>query len=177
MAFENPRAVPMQRTGDRSAVNHLAGLEEYRAAIQVMQQFLHAFAGGEDGVWAVGADPDDSGKVKANTVPNMSVKLRPTWAFIDGVPFRVPNELVTSLLTAPSANPRIDTVVARALPGLTGEFAIRTGAEASSPTAPSVGDGEVLLAWIHHRVGETSIKNTDDATNGYIEDKRTFTNV
>lgn len=177
MPFENPRAVPMQRSGDRSAVNHLAGLEEYRAAMQVMQRLLNALCGGGDGTFATGTDPDDVGKVKANTVPNLSVKIRPFWGFIDGVPFQVPDQLVTSLLTAPSSSPRIDTVVARALPGLEGEFAIRTGIEDASPTAPSIGADEVLLAWIHHRVGETSIKDADDSTNGYIEDKRTFTNL
>ena len=177
MAFENPPASPQQLSGDRSAVNHAAWLETFRKSLQVLQRFVTAMGGGADGVWAVFDEADDVGKVKANTVPNMTVKLRPFWGFVDNVPFLVPDELVTTALVAPTSNPRIDTVVARALPGLEGEFAIHAGTEASSPTAPSIGDGEVLLAWIHHRPGETSIKNTDDSTNGYIEDKRTFTNI
>lgn len=176
MPFENPEACPMQVDGTRSAQATLDWLEEFRQALQVLQWFQNTIIGGGDGVMAFGDDEDDSGRVMANTSPNMTVKIRPFAGFVANVPFRVPDELVTAALTAPSSNARIDTVVAKALPGLEGEFAIRTGTESASPTAPSAAADEILLAWIHHRVGETSIKNTDDATNGYIEDKRTYIN-
>ena len=176
MPFENPTLNPMSDTGDREASSTLAWLEEFRKALQVVQWTINTVIGGGDGVMAYGTDEDDSGLVAAVTVPNMTIKIRPFAGFVANVPFRVPDELVTAALTAPSTNPRIDAVVARALPGLEGEFDILEGTEASSPTAPSPAEDEILLAWIHHRVGETSIKDADDSTNGYIEDKRTWIN-
>lgn len=177
MPFENPTQNPFTASGDTSAGAFETWLIELRQAFQVQQWFITAMGGAADGVWAHTEDADDIGKVKANTVPNMTVKIRPFAGFVANVPFRIPDQLITSALTAPSTSPRIDTVVARALPGLAGEFVILTGIEDASPTAPSAGSNDILLAWIHHRVGETSIKDTDDATNGYIEDKRTFTNI
>lgn len=71
----------------------------------------------------------------------------------------------SSTLTAPVTNPRWDLVEidvqARALN-------IVEGTEAASPSKPAASTYGVPIAYIYHRVGETSIKTTDDSTNGYI---------
>lgn len=176
MPYENPQATPMALTGDRSAASLLTWLEQLRFAVQTTQWFHAALMGaaeGTDGVWAHGSVMLDVGKVTANTIPNMSVEIQPFAGVVAGVPFRIPSGIVTSPLTAPSSSPRIDALVARAAVGQDGQFVLIQGAEAGSPSAPGIEDTDVLLAWIHHRVGETSIEDADDATNGWIEDKRT----
>lgn len=69
------------------------------------------------------------------------------------------------VFTAPTVNPRIDILVydiaAAALE-------IRVGEENASPVAPVLESGDVAIANVYHRVGETVIKNISDSTNGYI---------
>lgn len=68
--------------------------------------------------------------------------------------------------TAPVSNPRIDLLVY----STTGSaLAIRSGAEAVSPTKPTPTDGDIVLAQIYNRVGQTTILEQDDSTNGYIK--------
>jgi hypothetical protein len=66
---------------------------------------------------------------------------------------------------APVTNPRIDILVydiaAVALE-------VRAGSENASPVAPALESGDIAIAKIYHKVGETLIKNTSDGTNGYI---------
>ena len=49
-----------------------------------------------------------------------------------------------------------------------------TGTEAASPEPPDPEEDCVALAQLYLRVGMSSIKNADDAVNGYIIDARTF---
>lgn len=72
----------------------------------------------------------------------------------------------TASYTAPTANPRIDLLVYSTT---SSALAYRTGTESASPTEPSPSNGDIVLASIFHRVGETSIKERDDSTNGYIK--------
>jgi hypothetical protein len=51
---------------------------------------------------------------------------------------------------------------------------VLSGVEAATPVAPKTPTNYLLLAEIYHRVAETSIKNADDTTNGYITDKRSL---
>jgi len=57
---------------------------------------------------------------------------------------------------------------------LTTGMNVVAGDESGSPEAPSVSDDSIPLAYIHHRNGEVSIKDTDDGSNGYIEDARQY---
>lgn len=69
-------------------------------------------------------------------------------------------------MTAPVANPRIDLIVINS----SGTVQIVAGSEAASPSEPTYPSDRVPLATIYHRVGATSIKDDDDATNSYILD-------
>jgi len=72
----------------------------------------------------------------------------------------------TGAFSAPASNPRIDLVVY----STTGSaLATRTGTEAASPSEPTPTSGDIVLASVYHRVGETSLKERDDSTNGYIK--------
>ena len=80
--------------------------------------------------------------------------------------------------TAPITNPKIDLLyydVSSAALGIT------AGSEGSSPSAPSIPNPktQIPIVLIYHRVGSTSIKNTDDSTNSYIMGRnvRPFLNI
>ena len=65
---------------------------------------------------------------------------------------------------APATNPRIDIVqISNA-----GVVSRKAGTENASPTAPTADALNLKLAEVYCRVGQTSVKNTDDASNGYI---------
>jgi microcystin-dependent protein len=72
----------------------------------------------------------------------------------------------TATFTAPTVNPRIDLLVYSTV---TSALAYRTGAEGSSPTPVTPTTGDIVLCSVYHKVGETSIKERSDGTNGYIE--------
>lgn len=116
-------------------------------------------------------DHDMGNKPVAKTIiayeqatPDMTIKVAPfNLAEIDKhVNFAGGN---SPTFTAPVTNPRIDILVydiaAAALE-------VRAGSENVSPVAPALESGDIAVAKIYHRVGETSLKNSSDGTNGYI---------
>ena len=125
--------------------------------------------GGGNGVVRKAAAEDL--KVAASATPNLSVRVNPGYAFISKFPYKLAAEAATSDVTSPAANPRIDLVQARLN---SWDVSIVTGTEAASPTAPAAQSDCLALASLYLRPGMTSIKNTDDTTNGYIVDARTF---
>lgn len=70
----------------------------------------------------------------------------------------------TANFTAPSSDPRIDLLYLTEA----GVLTILTGTEAASPTAPSIPENTFPICYVYNRVGQTSVKETDDSTNGYI---------
>lgn len=128
----------------------------------------HAWGGGNGVVRKATADDL---KVVANATPNLSVVVKPGYAFISKFPFKLGAEATTADVTAPASNPRIDLVQARLT---TWDVSIVTGAESASPAAPAAQTDCIPLANLYLRPGMTSIKNADDATNGYIVDVRAF---
>jgi hypothetical protein len=80
--------------------------------------------------------------------------------------------------TAPSANPKIDLLY---YDMGTDALGITAGAENASPVQPTMPSpvDKIPIALIYHRVGSTSIKNTDDSTNSYIMGRniRPFLNI
>ena len=73
--------------------------------------------------------------------------------------------------TAPTTNPRIDVLSINS----SGTLVRTAGTEAATPEAPSFPQSNKPIAQIYNRVGQTSIKDTDDTTNGYIQkDLRPF---
>ena len=76
--------------------------------------------------------------------------------------------------TAPTTNPRIDILSIND----SGTLVRTAGDEDASPSAPSVPAGEIPIAQVYNRVGQTSIKDEDDSSNGYIQkDLRPFLNT
>ncbi len=73
--------------------------------------------------------------------------------------------------TAPAANPRIDVLSLSSAGAL-----VRTeGTEAGSPTMPAVPAGNIPICSVYNRVGQTSVKDADDSSNGYVlADLRNF---
>lgn len=73
--------------------------------------------------------------------------------------------------TAPSANPRIDLLSLDS----DGNLVRTAGAEAASPVAPATPAGNFPICYVYNRVGQTTILETDDSSNGYIyKDLRQF---
>jgi hypothetical protein len=74
-------------------------------------------------------------------------------------------------ITAPASHPRIDILTIDS----SGTLAITQGTEAASPVVPSYPTNKAVLCEIYNRVGETSVKDADDSSNGYISnDVRPF---
>lgn len=171
---KNP--LPVTNGPDTRAQSHLDWILGYVGYFNELLWFVRQIIGGIGGVFGYGADPTLTAKVKENTVPNMTVVINPFAGFYDIYPFRVPDELTTEAFVAPVSDERIDLVVAS---GDTGAFRIYIGEEDPSPVAPSPLYGDVSLAKIHHRVGETKIVQDDFSgnTDGYIEDVRIFINI
>jgi hypothetical protein len=178
MAYQNPNPHPLESGVSSSSIRAQATLDWFiavREAIAELQQFFNTvIGGGIDGIIAFGDDVDASYRTSATSPVSMRVTIEAGWAFVDGVPFRMIGDYTTPNFVAPVTDDRIDTLAASAI---TRSITIYTGNESSSPVAPAVtGEGEIEIAQIYHRPGETSIKNSDDSTNGYISDTRVWGN-
>lgn len=107
------------------------------------------------------------GAVTAQGTPSMTVDISAGGATVSGQP--VSWVATTLTFIAPVTNPRIDRIVINQY----GVVYTVAGTEAGSPSAPAQPTNTESLALITHTVAETVIKNTNDATNGYITDART----
>ena len=129
--------------------------------------------GGGDGVVRADSTNGDF-EVVAQDTPDMTVKVkggaRASLAFVTGREVFLTADSDTAAISAPSANPRIDIVQVSQY----NTISIKTGAEAGSPSAPIVDTNNLKLAEIYCRVGMVHIDDTDDASNGYITDSRTY---
>jgi len=143
--------------------------DRIEAAVELLHfLMLQSFGGGGGIVRGVG---DGDLQVQQTSPAGMTVRVQPGYAFIDGFPFRLSAATDTIPVTAPAADPRIDLVQARLD---TWDVGIKTGAEAPSPDAPNADSGALALAELFLRPGMTSIKSTDDTSNGFITDVRAF---
>ena len=103
--------------------------------------------------------------------PGMSVEVQAGYAFINGFPFKLAEPIETVDVAAPTTHDRIDLVQA----GLeTWTVSIKTGIEAETPTERTPDEDCIALAHLYLRPGMSTIKNSDDGTNGYIIDARAF---
>lgn len=108
--------------------------------------------------------------VHAQATPGMTLKVEPGVCYVGStrVIYAGGN---TPSFTAPTTNPRIDLVTIDSA----GTIAITQGTEAASPSAPAYPATKLVLAEVYNRVGETSIKDASDGTNGYVyNDVRPF---
>ncbi len=97
--------------------------------------------------------------------------MQPGYAFISNFPYTLATALQTVDVVAPSVDPRMDLVQARLG---TWDVSVKQGTEAASPVAPTADADAIPIAHLFLRVGMSSIKDADDATNGYIIDARTY---
>lgn len=143
--------------------------DRIEAALELVHFMLSLAWGGGNGV-VRGAATDDL-KTLANSPVWMSVTVQPGFAFISKFVYKLAAATQTPDIVAPVTNPRRDLVQARLE---TWDISVKTGTEAASPSLPGPDTNAIALAELYLRPGMTSIKNTDDTTNGYIVDKRTF---
>ena len=109
------------------------------------------------------------GSYTANT---MALYVEPGTYFI-GITKVIYGGGSTGTFTAPSTHPRIDIVTLDS----SGTLAVTTGAEASSPVAPTYPANKIVVCEVTHSVGETSIFDNDNQTagQGFISnDSRVF---
>lgn len=103
--------------------------------------------------WAFAPHQQDQG----SPVPDMTVRLE-SGAIFNGTALTEVAAQSTSVLTAPSTNPRIDRVV---IDRAGGSVSVVTGSEAASPTPPSIPAGKLPVAQVLLNVGQTEIVDSD----------------
>lgn len=143
--------------------------DRIEAAAELLSRMDAEAWGGVDGILrgsALGAL-----KVSATSPVSLAVEVEPGYAYISGFPYRLSAAVQTVAVVAPVTDPRIDLVQARLH---TGDVSILAGVEDASPSAPSTDADALPLAELYLRPGMTSIKDADDATNGYVSDVRAF---
>lgn len=160
---------PITTSGSTRASDHKAWLEGLVDYLQLVAKLLTRFIGDGDGIVAYGSVGTDSYKTQATDPVSMKVTVLEGIGFHEYEPFELAADWTSGDLSAPTVNPRIDTVSASTS---TGAITITAGSEAASPSAPAAPGSNVKIAEIYHRVGETAIKDADDSSNGYITLKR-----
>lgn len=143
--------------------------DRIESGLELLHFFLaHAWSG-VDGVLR-GVTADDLA-VKATTPASLSVDAQPGYGLIGNFPYHLIAATATGDVVAPTTDNRIDLVQARLA---TWDISVKIGTENPSPTAPPPDSDAIPLAELFLRVGMTSVKDTDDSTNGYIIDVRDF---
>ena len=143
--------------------------DRIEAALELMHFLLNQAWGGGDGV-VRGAASEDL-EVAATSPAGLSVEVKPGYAFVSHAPYKLEATTETAAVSAPASAARIDLVQARLGAW---DVTIKTGTESAAPSAPEADADCLPLAELYLRAGMTSIKDTDDGTNGYIIDARPF---
>ena len=143
--------------------------DRIETALELVSYLLSLAWGGGNGV-VRGAATDDL-KTVATATPGLSVEVKPGYAFINKFPFKLAAATQTVDVTPPVTLNRIDLVQASLEAW---SIRVKQGTEAATPAAPSPDADCIPIAHLYLRPGMDSIKNSDDATNGYIIDARTF---
>ena len=125
-----------------------------------LEYFLWSRVGAANGV------VQDGGLIpQATGTPGMTVEVPAGSAMVNGQPVALRALYTSGTLIAPTGgDDRIDAIRIDQY----GAISIVSGTPDASPVAPSVGSNYELIGLIYHRDGETSIKDADDATNGYL---------
>jgi hypothetical protein len=173
MPFSFPGPPPIDN-GDMSAASHKTWLENFLIAVQRLQAICWFGISGGD------TKPPTYVIAGLNALaqgtPNMTVQVQAGAGFVQFCPvFQLAAASTSPAWTAPVSAARIDAVW---LDGYTMTPQYSLGSE-STPTVPaSVPVNGLLLAHIHHKVGETAIVNANSSnadpggSNGWIEDVR-----
>jgi len=143
--------------------------DRIEAALELLEFFIAQAWGGGSGVLRNATT--DNLAVKATSPVGLSVEVRSGYAIVSNFPYKLAATTQTVPITAPTTNPRRDLVQARLG---TWDISVKQGTEAASPTVPTPDTDAIALAQLHLTTAMTSIKDTNDGTNGYIIDARTF---
>lgn len=170
MTTQYPGTLPLD-LGIRKAYDHRAWLLSNAEAVRDAQSLLYYLFGGVDGVFVLGTPPTTSLKAIATVAPSMSLDVLEGYALAYETVWRLNDTQRLTGFVAPVSSPRIDLVE---LNLATRALVVKTGVEAGSPATPAVDTDCIPIAAIHWRVGATSIKDTDDTTNAWIEDLRVY---
>lgn len=165
-----PQSMPIDG-GNRTAQAHRDWLAEILLCVEDALFAVYSLFGGADGIKAYGTTPENILKVQALGTPGLQIEVLSGLAFISGNIARMRSTFTSDTVNAPITNPRRD-LVQMELDGRT--ISIKEGVESGSPSLPTVDADCLALAEIYCRVGMSSIKDTDDSTNGYIIDLRSF---
>lgn len=137
-----------------------------------LYEYMHSMSwGGGDGIIR---DAND-GDVTAQAPLAMKVNVAAFRGFINNRIVWHQSTTETATVTGPTGGSagdlrRIDKVQYTLGTGVN----IKTGTESATPSAPSTDADSLFIATISCRKGMTSIKDADDAANGFITDARTF---
>jgi hypothetical protein len=143
--------------------------DRIEAALELVHFLLSQAWGGGNGV-VRGATASDLA-VAATATPGLSVEVQPGYAFISRLPYKLASAKQTTPVVPPTVASRIDLVQARLD---SWDVSVKIGIESATPTAPTPDTDCIALAQLYLRPGMTSIKNTNDGTNGYVIDVRQF---
>ena len=167
-----PKQLALDLTGDRTATSFRVDYNALRAfAIDEAFVASKQLAGDVDRFVAYGADPLVNFKVQATTAPSLKVEVTVGAARISDLPCAVKTLFTTIDFVKPVTNDRIDIVCASV--DQTGPVIVVTGVEDASPVAPSPPTDAIVSAEVFLRPGMADIENSDNATDGFITDKRT----
>jgi len=138
----------------------------------LLEEAVSYSLGGGDGVVR---GYGDAGAVTAQAPVALDVDVGSLMAWISNRKYTAIAGSTAAEITDPStgvapALRRIDLVVWTAGTGIT----VVTGVEGAVPVAPATPASSVLLAHVYCRKGMVSIKDADDASNGYIVDARSY---
>jgi hypothetical protein len=137
----------------------------------------------EGGAYADGVPTYEDFKPYANTPEDLTIYVSPGRGFASKLPVLCRTASSKSFVgVTPAANPRQDLLVMYVPSNGTdgaASIAVAYGAEAASPADPTISStyttgGYVLIARIHHVVGETAIYDYEVPGQGWIEDLRTI---
>lgn len=143
--------------------------DRIEGAIEMLSFLMAQQWGGQSGV--LRRSPADDLAVKATSPVSLIVQVLPGYAFINNYPYKLASTVFSATIAAPVGNPRRDLVQARLA---TWDVSIKTGTPAASPALPTADTDCLALAELYCKPGMTSIKDTNDGTNGYIIDLRRF---
>ncbi len=134
--------------------------------------YLNQLAGGGPGIFR---GLDNEGDITERSVPDLTVDVDTFRGFFASKKARFHTKTQSPAVVAPTGGSppdfrRIDRLEWTKGGGL----AIITGVDSASPSPPSFTAGSIQLSQLHLRNGMTSIKDADDATNGFIVKERGF---
>ncbi len=99
----------------------------------------------------------------AQATPDMTLKIRAGVFNVNGVVVKYAGGN-SPAFTAPGSNNRIDVLYL----DINGTATVLQGTSGASPSAPDYPTNAYVICEVYLRSASTSLKNTDDATNGYI---------